>query len=559
MRKSLFDYAQRECSWDQIEKAKKYAQETQCSPQKALKETAALSEERLLELMGEMYRMPVAAELSKLHLDPELAQRFDKGRLAELKMIPCSYQEVFTAAIVNPNSYIAAEDYIREVFGRGVKVECVLVSEPVYIQYIGTQERVEVHEVNIQDYEVYTETDEDVYNVSDEDSSSIVSLVNKIFSDAAINQASDIHIEPMTEHTRVRFRVDGMLYTHMTYPRKIHKQIVNRIKTMANMNVNNSRIAQGGRIRLQLETHQIDMRISTLPANLGEAVTARVLDVQMNAFDISIMEMAPEVERKLKNVLHIPSGITLVTGPTGSGKSSSLYGIMTYLNDASRCIITLENPVEYVMDGLVQVPIQEEIGLTFDRAFREVLRQDPNIVLVGEIRDVETARTAAAASNTGHQVFSTLHTNSAASAVMRLLQMGVEPYLLSDTLNAVINQRLVRRLCPYCREQYLLTPESKFYGLFERNDVVLYRSRGCAVCGGRGYRGRIAVQELLVITDAIRELISANATTGKIQLLAETQGMKTIQQDGIEKALAGVTTLEEIHREIHFDNLEGEQ
>ena len=355
----------------------------------------------------------------------------------------------------------------------------------------------------------------------------------------------------------IRFREDGTLKQAHVLPIQIARPVINRIKTMANMDVNNSKIIQDGNIRLEMFGKAVDLRVSVIPAVNGENMVVRILDRNKMRFDISMLGFSSENEEKFKKLIRRPQGIILLTGPTGSGKSTSLYAALSVLNSPDRCIITFEDPVEYRIPGIVQVQINPAMDVTFPQALKSGLRQDIEVALVGEIRDAETAAIAFDEANTGHMVFSTLHTNSAASSIMRLVKMGIEPYIVSRTLVAVINQRLVKRICPHCREEYMLEADSPFRKVLGCGDapVKLYRGKGCKKCGGEGYLGRIAVQEFLVVNEEIRELLDRGALTAEIEEAAIKNGMKRIHEDGIEKALAGITTLEEIHRTVFFDEL----
>lgn len=555
LRKNLYDYAlqQKACTPEMLIKAQRYAEANRCSAQKALKETAALTDEKILELMGLMYGYQTISDVRKISLDEVLMERFETERLQELKMIPChDTEERLQVAIANPVLSLAIEDYVKEVLRKPVKIEYLLITEQCFAQLLSRNNQHLLPDTLKIEEDVHTE----VYDVAADDPSQIVSLVNRICSEAIRMRASDIHIEPLEHHSRVRFRIDGCLMEVMKLPGKLHGQIVNRIKTLCNMDVNNTRTSQNGGIRLKRREQEIDLRVSTLPTVHGrENVTIRILDGNAMQFDqIDLLYLAPGVRRKFENIIHKQSGIMLISGPTGAGKSSTLQFIMAQLNDMSRCIITLEQPVEYRMDGLVQVPIDEAAGVTFERVLKDSLRQDPDILCISEIRDETTARIAIQASNTGHQVFGSVHCNAAASAVTRLVEMGIEPFYVSETLNGVMNQRLVRRICPECKEEYGLTVSSPFYKVLNR-PVRLYRGKGCSHCNGTGYRGRIAIQELLVIDEEIREALSKGAATTQLQKIAVSNGMRTIEEDGIAKSLAGLTTLEEIHRVLHFDYL----
>lgn len=553
--KRVYDYAIELgfCDLQIVQKAKKYAQETNCTPQKSLKDTAAMTEEQILELLGKMYGFHTLTDLKNIKIDKELVNRFNEDKLMKLKMIPCTFNNTFKVAIANPTNSLSIEDYVKEVMGKGVIIEYILITETVFNKYFGSVGKQRTIDYEITTVDEYDVTQSDVYDITNENISVIISAVNKIFSEAVKMKVSDLHIEPFETKTRVRFRIDGMLMEVLTIPKAIHRQLVNRIKTMANMDVNDTRRPQSGRIRLRINNLEIDMRVSTLPTSHGEKLTLRLLDKNSIKFDISMMCLSDDVLKQFMNTIDKPSGIVLITGPTGSGKSSSLYAVMSHLNDVSRCIITLEQPVEYRMEGLNQVFVDEGAGLSFELLLRDVLRQDPDTILIGEIRDVETAKIAIQASNTGHQVFSTLHTNSAASSIMRLVEMGIEPFWISSTLNAVVNQRLVRRICPECKKAYHLPTDSQFRKVLENGDITLYHGVGCDECNGTGYKGRIAIQELLVVNNIIANTLTVGANTEHIHRLAVENGMIPIVEDGIAKAILGLTTLDEIHRIIHFE------
>ena len=557
--KSIYDYAQELCICpaESIEKAKEYAEATGCPAHKALKDTAAVTEDELIVLLSKLYHFPLFTSFSSVETDKYLISRFNMDKLVKLKMLPLRFDKTFQAAIVHPNNSLEIDDYIKEVLGRNVKIEYSLITETAFNKYLGVTHQASVIDYKLDDTDEDDIPENDVYDITEDDISVVVSAVNKIFAEAAKMRASDIHIEPFDSSARVRFRIDGILMETMVLPKRIYPRLANRIKTMAYMDVNTSRRPQSGRIRLRFDEAEMDMRVSTMPTVYGEKITVRLLDNRSSSFDISMMDLNPKVEKAFLNVIEKPSGIVILTGPTGSGKSTSLYAVMSHLNDISRCIVTLEQPVEYRLPGLIQVPIDEGAGLSFDIVLREVLRQDPDTILIGEIRDPETARIAVQASNTGHQVFSTLHTNSAASSVMRLVEMGVEPFMVNSTLNAVVNQRLVRRICPYCKQERQLPSDSPFRSVLgePEKEIKIFHGTGCGNCQGTGYIGRIAIQELLIVDDDIRDALGSGVSTKKLEEIAVRNGMNTLIQDGIEKALAGLTTLEEIHRIVHFNNI----
>jgi general secretion pathway protein E len=379
----------------------------------------------------------------------------------------------------------------------------------------------------------------------------VIRLVNTFITRAVEMRASDIHIESVEAGLRVRYRIDGVLKEMETPPARLRSAIISRIKIMAKLNIAERRLAQDGRIRLAVRGKEIDFRVSTTPAIHGESVVLRILDRGNLALDFEALGFDDSQLPTFLECLFRPHGIVLVTGPTGSGKTTTLYAALTRLNSPDSKILTAEDPVEYVLNGVNQVQMKPDIGLTFATALRSFLRQDPDIMMIGEIRDLETAQIAVQAALTGHLVLSTVHTNDAASAMTRLLDMGIEHYLLTSTINAVLAQRLVRRLCPECREAY--EPEPALIarleiGALANGKPVLYRPVGCPACNGSGYSGRTMILELMVTDDTIRSLVLRRAEAREIQAAAVQAGMQTMYAHGMRKALAGITTFEEILR-----------
>ena len=386
----------------------------------------------------------------------------------------------------------------------------------------------------------------------------VIRLVNQIISRAVETQASDIHIEPFEDRLRVRYRHDGVLAEMESPPARLIPAIISRVKIMARLDIAERRLPQDGRIKLAVRGQEIDFRVSTIPSLHGETVVLRVLDRSAVTFDYAKLGLAPAVVGKLTERLELPNGIVLVTGPTGSGKTTTLYTGLLGLNAVTRKVVTVEDPIEYQLRGINQIQTKPQIGLNFASLLRSILRQDPDVIMVGEIRDLETAQIAVQAALTGHLVLSTLHTNSAAAAITRLRDMGVEDYLLTAVLRGVLAQRLVRRLCPECREPFA-APAS----LIERFDlarrtparpITLFHARGCAHCRNTGYRGRQAIAEFLVPDAAIERLIFARTDHSAIERAAVEGGMVTLFDAGIEAALSGSTTIEEVARSIRAEN-----
>jgi general secretion pathway protein E len=380
----------------------------------------------------------------------------------------------------------------------------------------------------------------------------VIRLVNTLIGRAVEQRASDIHIEAFRGRLSVRYRIDGDLQEMEPPPERLRAAIVSRVKIMARLDIAERRLPQDGRIKLPVRGRDIDLRVSILPTMHGESVVLRILDRSGLKLDLEALGFDAVTAKPFRAALARPNGIVLVTGPTGSGKTSTLYAAMLELRDPRRKIVTVEDPIEYELDGINQIQTKPTIGLSFANALRSILRHDPDIIMIGEIRDGETAQIAVQSALTGHLVLSTVHTNSAAATVARLLDMGVEDYLLTSTLNAVLAQRLVRRLCPHCREPYRPLPELLDHlgagSLVDDPSTTLHRPRGCAECQGRGYQGRVAVIEVLALSDTIRRLVLGHAEAGELQRAAVAEGMRVMYQDGLRKALAGATTLEEVLR-----------
>jgi|YNPNPStandDraft_1061719.scaffolds.fasta_scaffold15217_3 general secretion pathway protein E len=378
----------------------------------------------------------------------------------------------------------------------------------------------------------------------------VIKLVNTILSEAVRVRASDIHIEPYQKELKIRYRVDGVLYNSITPSRHLHSAIVSRIKVMAKMNIAEKRLPQDGRIRLKVADRDFDIRVSTLPTSFGERVVLRLLDKTSVLLGLEEVGLTPEQMELFEKLITAPNGIILVTGPTGSGKTTTLYAALNRINSPDKNIITIEDPVEYQLPGIGQIQVNNKIGLTFAKGLRSIVRQDPDVILVGEIRDTETAEISIHAALTGHLVFSTLHTNDAAGAITRLIDMGIEPFLVSSSVNAILAQRLVRVICPKCKEPYKPNLRTlKELGVEgEDEEVILYRGRGCEACLNTGYRGRTGIFEFLVVDDTLRGLILQTSDAATIKRAAMKSGMRTLREDGIRKVRMGITTIEEVLR-----------
>ena len=380
----------------------------------------------------------------------------------------------------------------------------------------------------------------------------VIKMVNLIMQRAIETKASDIHIEPFEQSLKIRLRIDGVLQEIDAPNVKSTAAVISRIKIMAKLNIAERRLPQDGRIKVQMIGKELDLRVSTIPTMHGESVVIRLLDKENTVLDFAALGFAGRHLQQFIDVLSLPHGIILITGPTGSGKSTTMYAALKQLNTPERKIITVEDPVEYQMEGINQIQAKPQIGLTFASALRSIVRQDPDVIMIGEMRDLETARIAVQSALTGHLVLSTLHTNDAAGGITRLLDMGLEEYLLTSTVNGILAQRLVRKLCPSCKKGAIASPEIvkdlRLQRFAPNGEIVLYQPIGCSACSNTGYRGRLAIIEFLPMTDPIRKLIMAHEEAGAIQKLAITEGMQTLYENGLVKVIEGITTLEEVMR-----------
>ena len=405
-------------------------------------------------------------------------------------------------------------------------------------------------ELNLDDVAAELSEPEDL--LESDDDAPIIRLINALITEAIKENASDIHVEPFESRLSIRFRVDGVLREVLEPPRQIASLLCSRIKVMAQLDIAEKRLPQDGRIALKVANRPVDIRVSTLPSGHGERVVMRLLDKQAGRLDLQQLGMASPEQTRLETMIQKPHGIILVTGPTGSGKTTSLYAMLSVLNDSRRNILTVEDPVEYDLDGIGQTPVNTKVDMTFAKGLRAILRQDPDVVMVGEIRDSETAQIAVQASLTGHLVLSTLHTNSAVGAITRLQDMGVEPFLLSSTLLGVLSQRLVRKLCPECKSVTELDLD-KVNGFEMKNGDVIYQSNGCDKCMQTGFRGRTGIYELIEVDDVLSVMIHDGVSQPSLEKHCRLHS-QSLRDDGIRKVLQGETTLDEVLR-VTRDNV----
>ena len=460
--------------------------------------------------------------------------------LRDYRLIPEEEGEDYIKLLVPENFNHEDVEEIRFLTGKDVKVR--VLPEEEFVKEL--QRRISEEEIKVEGEEVSQEEGVDILLSQDE--SPAVSLVNSLLIKASTANASDIHFEPYQENAVVRIRMDGVLHEVATIPPSTYQNVVSRIKVMANLNVAERRVPQDGRIRVKIGNRDLDIRVSVVPTVFGERVVMRLLDRTGSLLTLEELGLSEKDEAKVKRLARKPYGIVLVTGPTGAGKTTTLYAMILYVKDPKKNIITIEDPVEYQIKGVSQIQVNPKVGLTFATGLRSVLRQDPDIIMVGEIRDSETADIAVHAALTGHLVLSTLHTNDAPSAVTRLADMGIEPFLIASSLEGVIAQRLVRRICENCKEPYTPAEEElKELGI-ESFSGVFYRGKGCESCLGTGYRGRIGIFEVLEIDEDLKKLITRTQDANEIRKLAREKGFRTMIEDGIEKVVAGITTTSEV-------------
>ncbi len=504
-----------------------------------------VAEQTLANTIAEATGLPIAAA-ADFPQEPVASELLSPRFLRDVKAVPlAATEQELRVALVNPlDPYpiealgFATDRKITPLVGRTGDVEAAL--ERLY----GAERQA--------DEDASAADEADVERLKDLASDApVVRLVNSLISRASEARASDIHIEPTDDGVKVRFRVDGALKEVETLPAHLKSALISRIKVMSGLDIAERRLPQDGRLRIAVRGHEIDLRVATSPTIHGETVVLRILDRSKLSLDFEVLGFDPLVLKPYLQAIRQPHGIVLVTGPTGSGKTTTLYASLATLNSPDRKILTIEDPIEYRLAGINQTQVKPQIGLTFAAALRSFLRQDPDVMMVGEIRDLETAETAVQSALTGHTILSTLHTNDATSTVTRLLDMGIEPFLITSTLNAVLAQRLVRRLCPHCREEYVPSEAALrawSADLMARSLDRLYRPKGCDACDDTGFHGRLAITELLVMNDDIARLVLARAEAREIQRVAVANSMRTMFADGLAKAQAGLTTIEEVLR-----------
>jgi len=521
----------------------------------------AVTEEEYNEFLTRFYGVPVV-DIAGADVDPAVIRLIPSDVASRFQIVP--YKRTgrrLVVAMANPSNIFAIDDI---KFITGCEVEVRVASEAAVKKaidrfYDSADSIANVMKEFNEDVEIVEDAVEDGVNLSEltGEEAPVVKLVNSLLADAIRKGASDIHVEPYERSLRVRFRIDGELYEMMSPPLRMKLAIISRLKIMAELDIAERRIPQDGRIKLRMFNRTIDLRVSSLPTIFGEKIVMRILDKGNLNIDLTKLGFDPTALKKLERAVDQPYGMVLVTGPTGSGKTTTLYSALTRVNKPAVNIMTAEDPVEYNLAGINQVNVNDEVGLTFAAALRSFLRQDPNIIMVGEVRDIETASIAVKAALTGHLVLSTLHTNDAPSTLNRMVDMGVEPFLVASSVNLIMAQRLIRRICASCKEQTVLHPEVlEELGLkeSEAKEFTVYEGTGCVECNNTGYKGRQGVYEVMPITSGIRDLILDRAPTSEVKSLAVKEGMLTLRAHGLIKLRAGLTTAEEVLKETSKDD-----
>jgi type IV pilus assembly protein PilB len=518
-----------------------------------------IDETEVTKMLARQYRMP-AVDLSRFEVDAKILKLLPADIAVKHTVLPLKRDgRTLTIAIADPNNVTAIEDI---KFITRCDVFPVIAGEYTLRNAIERhyqqsdaqlQDLLKTVEAEGEDLEVVEEQEEEQVKAQDlAEDAPVVKLINGILTDAVKRGASDIHIEAFEHEMRVRYRVDGSLQEVMKPPVKWRAALTSRVKIMASLNIAERRVPQDGRIKLKMGSRVIDFRVSTLPVLFGEKIVLRILDKGNLTFDLSKFGFEPRAEKDLMRAILNPYGMVLVTGPTGSGKTTTLYSALSKINTIEVNIMTAEDPVEYNLMGINQVLVRNEVGMTFAAALKAFLRQDPNIIMVGEIRDLETGSIAIKAALTGHLVLSTLHTNDAPSTVTRMIDMGIEPFNVASAVNLIVAQRLVRRICSGCKQEHKYADEElDAMGISrdEAKQITFYKGAGCDTCGGTGYKGRQGVYEVMTMSSAVRRAVLKGASTEELQQTAVSEGMLTLRMDGMVKVKRGITTLEEIVKE----------
>jgi type IV pilus assembly protein PilB len=513
-----------------------------------------VTEVDLVRVLAEHFGLEFV-DLDDRPIDPSVVQRVKESFARYHQLLPFGWDEengVLLVAMVNPTNVFSLDD-VRTV--AGCEIKPFMAEQTQLLRAIDRIWNADATDETVLklEQEHRADIDEEVFGAASAEDAPVIQFVNQIITRAVQERASDIHFDPMQRELKVRFRIDGVLHEVMTVPRSAAASLISRVKIMAEINIAERRVPQDGRMSLTVSNRPVSLRVVTLPTAYGEAAIVRVLEETTGVFDLAELGFRPDALRVFDAAIHRPWGAILATGPTGSGKTTTLYAAVAALNDPSRNLITVEDPIEYRLQGVKQLQVNRKAGLTFASALRSILRADPDVVFVGEIRDVETARIATEAALTGHLVLSTLHTNDTASTPHRLIDMGVEPFLLTSAINCVVAQRLARRLCERCKEPQKVTvdelAEPGVKEIIERNSKI-FSPVGCRACSNTGYYGRVAVTEVMAVSEEIGHLIATSAPPSQIHAAAVENGMVPLRSDGLYKVVEGQTSLAEVLRAV---------
>jgi type IV pilus assembly protein PilB len=548
-------------SASQLEEVREICERTGHSVAEVILDLGYAKEEVLLAIIGDEAKAEIV-DLDKREISPELLERVPPSIAKIYNLIPLkSENDTLTVAVSEPLSFSALEE-LRFALGVNIKEAlCTRGQLQKALEKYYAAKKESLKEILLQANQGVAKSAAKVEELGLDKlkelagQAPVIKLINQVILEAVERKASDIHLEPFEEEYRIRYRIDGECYEVVRPPKTLSLALASRIKVLANLDVAETRLPQDGRILLNIGEKKIDLRVSCLPTVFGESVVMRVLDKSTVNLSLEQIGLGDALKEKIRSLINRPNGIILVTGPTGSGKTTTLYSCLREINKIDYKIITTEDPVEYDIPGIIQVSIRPKINLSFALSLRHILRQDPDIIMVGEIRDSETAEIAIQAALTGHLVFSTLHTNDAPGAITRLFDMGVEPFLITSTLQAALAQRLVRLICPQCKEKY--SPKESELALIglstqEAAQYTFYRGKGCENCHQSGYRGRSGIFELFLLSDEIRALIIEQKPSAVLREAARKQGMRTLREDGLEKIFSGLTTIEEVARQTQW-------
>ncbi|HPO89621.1 MAG TPA: GspE/PulE family protein [Victivallales bacterium] len=512
------------------------------------------TEDELLQIIATSLATDVI-DLKSIEIEKSVIDMVDGNTARMYGIIPISFDgQTLTIASRNPLNYHIADE-LRFILNKDVHVVVAKekqieseIEKHYPLETESMKDLLESLEVNVDETDPnQIDNIQDIENMANE--APIVKFVDVILYQAIKAKASDIHFEPFEKEFKIRYRVDGALYEMAPPPKNLAVPVISRIKIMSGLNISERRLPQDGRIQLKIGGRPVDLRVSTLPTQYGESVVLRILDRSVVNLDLDVLGIGQDVLKEIRRIIRLPNGILIITGPTGSGKTTTLYSALKEINDPHDKLLTAEDPVEYDLEGIIQLPINDSIGMTFGRALRAFLRQDPDIIMIGEIRDLDTAQMAIQAALTGHFVFTTLHTNDAPGAITRLVDMGVEPFLINSSLVGVFAQRLIRKVCPNCKTEFVPTDDDlKMLGIDREavGDRKFYYGKGCQTCNNSGYKGRKAICEYMPINNTIRKLVMEKAPTIVLKQKARELGMRTLREDGIRSILDGETTIEEV-------------